>query len=75
LRADFGVGEPVEPRLPGLRDAFRSRRKARASGARLRQANRLLAAGDRDLTVDKLTAIEAEDIRQSRVFQQPALSA
>jgi len=38
--------------------------------ARLRQANRLFAAGDQELTLDKLTAIEAEDIRQSRVFDQ-----
>ena len=38
--------------------------------ARLRQANRLFAAGDRDLDLDRLTAIEAEDIRQSRVFLQ-----
>ena len=38
--------------------------------ARLRQANRLFAAGDQDLDLDRLTAIEAEDIRQSRVFQQ-----
>ena len=37
--------------------------------ARLRQANRLLA-GDRDLDLEKLTAIEAEDIRRSRVFEQ-----
>ena len=38
--------------------------------ARLRQANRLFAEGDKDLTVDRLTTIEAEDIRQSRVFSQ-----
>ncbi len=38
--------------------------------ARLRQANRLLAAGDRELTLDRLTSIEEEDIRQSRVFHQ-----
>jgi len=38
--------------------------------ARLRQANRLLAAGDRELTLDKLTTIEAEDFRQSRVFDK-----
>jgi probable Rubsico expression protein CbbX len=38
--------------------------------ARLRQANRLFAARDTDLTVDRLTTIEAEDIRQSRVFSQ-----
>ncbi len=42
--------------------------------ARLRQANRLLAAGDQDLDLDRLTAIEAEDIRQSRVFGQAAMS-
>ena len=36
--------------------------------ARLRQANRLLAQGDRNLTLDALTTIEAEDIRSSRVF-------
>ena len=38
--------------------------------ARLRQANRLFAAQDPELTLDALTTIEAEDIRQSRVFQQ-----
>ena len=38
--------------------------------ARLRQANRLLAARDQELTLEKLVTIEAEDIRQSRVFQQ-----
>ncbi len=38
--------------------------------ARLRQANRLFAAGDREIDVDRLTTIEAEDIRQSRVFRQ-----
>ncbi len=38
--------------------------------ARLRQANRLLAAGDQDLDLDRLTAIEPEDIRQSPVFLQ-----
>jgi probable Rubsico expression protein CbbX len=36
--------------------------------ARLRQANRLFAAGDKELTLDALTAIEAADIRESRVF-------
>ena len=38
--------------------------------ARLRQANRLFAAGDQELTLGKLTTIEAEDIRQSRVFDR-----
>ena len=43
--------------------------------ARLRQANRLFAAGEQDLDLDRLTAIEAEDIRQSRVFGQAAMGA
>jgi probable Rubsico expression protein CbbX len=43
--------------------------------ARLRQANRLFAAGDQDLNLDRLTAIEAQDIRQSRVFGQETMSA
>lgn len=43
--------------------------------ARLRQANRLFAAGDPELTLDALTTIEADDIRQSRVFRQPVTSA
>jgi AAA lid domain len=38
--------------------------------ARLRQANRLFAEGDRELTLDALTTLEDEDIRRSRVFQQ-----
>ena len=38
--------------------------------ARLRQANRLFAAADQELTVDALITIAAEDIRQSRVFRQ-----
>jgi len=38
--------------------------------ARLRQANRLFAAADQDLDLGGLTAIEAEDIRRSRVFIQ-----
>ena len=36
--------------------------------ARLRQASRLLGSGERELTLGALTAIEAADIRQSRVF-------
>ena len=43
--------------------------------ARLRQANRLLGAGDRELTLESLTTIEAEDIRSSRVFDQMENSA
>ena len=38
--------------------------------ARLRQANRLFAARDPELTLDALTAIQPEDVRRSRVFQQ-----
>jgi probable Rubsico expression protein CbbX len=38
--------------------------------ARLRQANRCFAMLDAELTIDQLMTIEAEDIRQSRVFQQ-----
>ena len=38
--------------------------------ARLRQANRLFAATDQHIGLDKLITIEAEDIRQSRVFRQ-----
>jgi probable Rubsico expression protein CbbX len=37
--------------------------------ARLRQANRLFADRDRELTLEAITTIEAEDIRGSRVFQ------
>jgi probable Rubsico expression protein CbbX len=36
---------------------------------RLRQANRLFADGQRELTLEAVTTIEADDIRQSRVFQ------
>src|SRR5271166_6306457 len=38
--------------------------------ARLRQANRLLAAEHPELTLDALTTIQSEDIRRSRVFRQ-----
>jgi probable Rubsico expression protein CbbX len=37
--------------------------------ARLRQANRLFAERDRELTLEAITTIDAEDIRPSRVFQ------
>ena len=43
--------------------------------ARLRQDNRLLDAGDQELTLESLTTIEAEDIRSSRVFDQMENSA
>ncbi len=38
--------------------------------ARLRQANRLFAATDQHISLDRLITIEDEDIRQSRVFRQ-----
>jgi len=37
--------------------------------ARMRQANRMFAAGDRVLTKSDLVTIQAEDIRKSRVFR------
>ncbi len=40
--------------------------------ARLRQASRLFADRDRELTLDDLSTIAAADIRASRVFDQPA---
>ena len=40
--------------------------------ARLRQASRLFAERDRELTLDDLSTIAAADIRASRVFDQPA---
>ena len=43
--------------------------------ARLRQANRVFALGDTELTIDQLATIEPEDIRQSRVFQQKDAAA
>jgi probable Rubsico expression protein CbbX len=38
--------------------------------ARLRQANRLFAEREKELTLEAITTIEAEDILQSRVFQR-----
>ena len=38
--------------------------------ARLRQANRLFADSDQDVTFERLTTISAEDIRASRVFER-----
>ncbi len=43
--------------------------------ARLRQANRLFAERDRDLTLEALTTIEGDDIRQSRVFRDQGAQA
>jgi probable Rubsico expression protein CbbX len=43
--------------------------------ARLRQANRVFAMGDAELTIDQLATIEAEDIRQSRVFLEKDAAA
>jgi probable Rubsico expression protein CbbX len=41
--------------------------------ARLRQANRLFAERDQELTLEAITTINAEDIRRSRVFQRDSL--
>ena len=41
--------------------------------ARLRQANRLFAERDRELTLEAITTIDAEDIRRSRVFQRDSV--
>ena len=38
--------------------------------ARLRQANRLFAERDQELTLEAVTTIDSEDIRRSRVFQR-----
>jgi probable Rubsico expression protein CbbX len=41
--------------------------------ARLRQANRLFAERDQELTLEAITTIDAEDIRRSRVFQRDSI--
>jgi probable Rubsico expression protein CbbX len=41
--------------------------------ARLRQANRLFAARDQELTLEAITTIDAEDIRRSRIFQRDSV--
>jgi probable Rubsico expression protein CbbX len=41
--------------------------------ARLRQANRLFAERDQELTLEAITTIDAEDIRRSRVFQRDSV--
>jgi len=55
-------GQPLFANARSIRNAL--------DRARLRQADRLFAAGDQELTLDKLTTIKAEDIRQSRIFDQ-----
>jgi hypothetical protein len=39
----------------------------------LRQANRLFAERDQELTLEAITTIVAEDIRRSRVFQPDSI--
>ncbi len=58
---------PVRRARPLFANA-RSMRNA-LDRARLRQANRLFADSDQDLTLERLTTIAAEDIRASRVFR------
>jgi probable Rubsico expression protein CbbX len=41
--------------------------------ARLRQANRLFAERDQELTLEAITTIDAEDIRRSRVFRRDSV--
>jgi probable Rubsico expression protein CbbX len=41
--------------------------------ARLRQANRLFAERDQELTLEAITTIDAEDIHRSRVFQRDSV--
>jgi probable Rubsico expression protein CbbX len=41
--------------------------------ARLRQANRLFAERDQELTLEAITTIDGEDIRRSRVFQRDSV--
>ncbi|MDH5227175.1 MAG: hypothetical protein OEW50_07185, partial [Gammaproteobacteria bacterium] len=40
--------------------------------ARLRQASRLFASPDKELTVEDLTTIESADLLASRVFGKPS---
>ena len=60
-------GQPLFANARSIRNAL--------DRARLRQANRLFAERDRELTLDAITTIEPEDIRQSRVFQRDSHSA
>jgi probable Rubsico expression protein CbbX len=73
--ANFALGEYIARRR--TQPLFANARSIRNAldRARLRQANRLFAEGDRELTLDALTTIEAEDIRRSRVFQQTGSNA
>jgi AAA lid domain len=64
---------PLRRAQPLLANA-RSLRNA-LDRARLRQANRLFAERDQELTLEAITTIEAEDIRQSRVFQRASNGA
>ena len=64
---------PIRRQQPHFANA-RSIRNA-LDRARLRQANRVFALRDTELTVDQLATIEPEDIRQSRVFQEKDAAA
>ena len=64
---------PIRRQQPHFANA-RSIRNA-LDRARLRQANRVFALSDTELTVDQLATIEPEDIRQSRVFQEKDAAA
>jgi hypothetical protein len=60
-------GQPLFANARSIRNAL--------DRARLRQANRLFAERDRELTLEAITTIEASDLRQSRVFQRDGCGA
>lgn len=57
--------QPLFANAPSLRNAL--------DRARLRQANRLFAERDQELTLEAIATIDAEDIRRSRVFQRDSV--
>jgi probable Rubsico expression protein CbbX len=73
-RLSKSAGEALAEYIPlrRARPLFANARSIRNAldRTRLRQANRLFAERDRELTLEAITTIEAEDIRQSRVFQR-----
>jgi probable Rubsico expression protein CbbX len=67
--ADYLARRTVQPHFANARSVRNA-----LDRARLRQASRLFADGDRVLTADDLTTITPEDLLASRVFQTPASS-
>jgi len=70
--ADLALQEYLQRRM--ARPHFANARSVRNAldRARLRQASRLFGDRDRVLTREELCTISADDIRASRLFQQPA---